>query len=107
MNRQQAEDIMEFLYANRAPALPPEALAEVFDRLVWCLEDNGAALLSVREDWLRSDDRERVEIALTMDEVYPFHSEDDMRQTFEAISARWPDLHGRCEALIERRRNGR
>ncbi len=106
-NRHTVEELMKFLYANRAPALPPEALAEVFDRLIWCLEDNGATLLSVREDWLRSDDRARVEIALTMNETYPFHSEADMHRALHAIGARWPDLRGRCEELITRRRDGR
>lgn len=40
---------MEFLYQHKAPALRFEDLAEVLDQLIWCLDDNGQAILRVRE----------------------------------------------------------
>lgn len=39
-----------------APRPPADALAEVFDRLLWCRDDNGDAILRVREKWLQFDD---------------------------------------------------
>jgi hypothetical protein len=94
---------MDFLMSHRAPSLPPIALAEVFDRLIWCLADNGAALLQVRESWLRSEDRDRVEVALAMNETYPFTRFEDMRAALTRITSRWPDLEPRCAELLESR----
>ena len=47
MNVSDMADVMEFLYAHRAPNLPADALAEVLDRLIWCLDDNGDAIMRV------------------------------------------------------------
>jgi hypothetical protein len=98
------EQIMEYLYKHRAPALPPEGLAEVFDRLIWCLDDNGADVMRVIETWLQSSERPRVEIALALEEVFPFNEREQMETVFAAISSRWPDLVGRCCEIQSRRR---
>lgn len=95
--------VMDALFINRVQNLPPEALAEVFDRLTWCLDDNGSALDAVRESWLRSDDRARVEIVLAMSESFPFQSAAEMSEVLGQISRKWPDLRERCEDLIVRR----
>jgi hypothetical protein len=99
--------LMEGLYGNRAPGLPASALADVFDRLVWCLVDNGAALLQVREDWLVSDDRGKVEIALAMKETFPFSDAATMERAFSAVTTKWPDLASVCEGIIDARRKQR
>lgn len=99
MNHTDISSIMEMLYTHRAPALPPKGLAEVFDRLIWCLDDQGASLLRVREEWLVSGDRARVEIALAMDEAFPFDTSAEMTKVFSRISARWPELSGACERV--------
>jgi hypothetical protein len=98
-NDKKTLQMMEFLHVNRAPGLPPEALADVFDQLIWCMADNGAALLKVREDWLRSDDKSRVEIALAMNETYPFDEPSEMEKVFSQISAKWPELSARCQQI--------
>lgn len=98
--------IMDALYAHRAPALPAHALADIFDRMIWCLDDQGAALLQVREDWLASDDRGRVEVALAMDETFPFNDVKKMDEVLAQISAKWPDLSATCQN-IRRMRAGR
>ena len=49
-------DIMEWLLGESVANLPPEGLADVFDRLIWCLADNGYELLQVRDAWLRLGD---------------------------------------------------
>ena len=96
-------EMMEFLFANRAPSLPPQALADVFDQLIWCMADNGEALLKVREDWLRSNDKPRVEIALAMNETYPFDDASEMEAVFSQISEKWPELSARCRQLMAAR----
>ena len=37
-------DLMNYLFQRQAPCTPPEALADIFEHLVWCLDDNGAEL---------------------------------------------------------------
>ena len=103
MTLEEMTAIMESLYTHRAPALPARALAAVLDQLIWCLDDNGAALLRVREVWLRSDEREKVEIALSMDETYPFADAAEMDEVLGLITARWPEFSSRCKELSETR----
>lgn len=95
---------MEYLFENRAPQLPADALAEVFDRLVWCLSDNGAELLKVREAWILSDDKERVEIGITMGEFFPFLDPGKMEDVLCAVAEKWPEFGDRCNYLIQSRR---
>jgi hypothetical protein len=91
--------IMNSLFEHRAPGLPPNALAEIFDRMIWCLDDEGAALLRIREAWLTSGDRGRVEVALAMDETFPFADPKKMGEVLGNISAKWPDLALRCRNI--------
>jgi hypothetical protein len=95
--------IMDTLMNHRATALPPKGLAEVFDRLIWCLDDQGTSLLRVREDWLESGDRDRVEVALAMDEVFPYADPHKMDDVFSDIAMRWPDLAGACDRIRDAR----
>jgi hypothetical protein len=95
--------VMDTLYERRAPALRPEALADIFDRLLWCLDDEGAALLEVREKWLMSHDRGRVEVALAMNETFPFNDPLKMVEVLDSISTRWPDLSAQCQRIKEGR----
>jgi hypothetical protein len=96
--------IMEYLYDHRVKNLPPDALAEVFDRLIWCLDNSGSDVIRTIEEWLQSPDRERVEIALSMREVFPFLTTEQMVQVFSTISSRWPDLGPRCSEIGEQRK---
>jgi hypothetical protein len=99
MNIDEAATVMNSLFEHRAKNLPAAALANVFDHLIWCLDDNGASIVAVREQWLLSEDRERVEIALAMEETYPFATTAEMQAAFARISLMWPSLHARCEAI--------
>jgi hypothetical protein len=99
----EMSNVMDWLIGHRAPALPADALAEVFDRMIWCLDDNGGALLQVREQWLVSEDRDRVEIALAMQETFPFQEAAKMNEVFARISAKWPELAASCEAIRQAR----
>jgi hypothetical protein len=95
------EVMMEFLFSRRTPNLPPKGLAEVLDRLIWCMNDQGAELLQVRKKWLEGGDKEKVRIALAMDEVFPCESREDMTRLFTKITSRWPDLKDACQAVLE------
>jgi hypothetical protein len=95
------EMMMEFLFSRRAPNLPPSGLAEEFDRLIWCMNDNGAELLRIREKWLQEEDKEKVRIALAMTEAFPFANREEMTGIFAKVASRWPDLAEVCRAWIE------
>lgn len=95
------EEMMEFLWQRRVSNLPPAALAEVFDRLIWCMDDNGAELLRVRAKWLTSDDIEKVRIALAMDEVFPGNTREAIATLCAGLVSRWPELQPECERLLQ------
>lgn len=103
MNRIDVAGVMEFLYVHRAPDLPPQMLADVLDRLIWSLDDSGDELLRVREAWLQSSDRGRVEVALAMNETFPFKEQQQMETVFRGIVESWPELRDRCDELRRQR----
>lgn len=95
--------VVEFLYAHRAPNLPPSALAEILDQLLWSLDEQGQEILRVQETWLSSDDKDRVEVALAMNQVFPFDDMHTMTTKFQEIVGRWPEFAARCAAIKEAR----
>ncbi|WDE09372.1 hypothetical protein [Thalassomonas haliotis] len=95
------EMIMDSLFDRRVENLPAEALAEVFDRLIWCEADNGYELCEVREKWLQGDSQERCAIALEMNDIFPFESIKEMKRVFETITKKWPQFQERCDYLIK------
>lgn len=100
MKYEDMETITNLLIENRVANLPIEALAEVFDRLIWCLSDNGEQLLKIKEEWLKSSDIVLVELGLAMNETYPF---DTMKRVFLRISSKWPEFSGRCSEILQSR----
>ncbi len=97
------EDVMETLYEHRVKDLPHNALAEVFDRLIWCLADNGAELSAVKERWLESDSLGKCAIALHMSETFPYETVSEMNARFNKIVRKWPELNERCEQVTNAR----
>jgi hypothetical protein len=96
--------VMDFIYNHRAPSLRPEDVAEIYGQLIWSLSDEAAAfLLQVREEWLISGDRGRVELALAIGEVFPFRDATRMAEVLGQVSTKWPDLRDRCESMIKER----
>src|SRR4051812_7378452 len=94
--------VMEYLFARRAPRLPPQGLAEVFDRLLWCLDQaGGAEIEEVRRDWLRSGELEKVEIALSMTEVFPYKTREEMVENLDRPAGEYPSLSDRCRKILK------
>jgi hypothetical protein len=96
------QDVMESLVARRAPQLPAQALADIFDRLTWCLDDNGAEIEGVRRNWLEGEEPEKIAIALAMNEVFPCASREEMTRLFQRITARWPEFQPLCQEILDR-----
>lgn len=96
----ETEMLMEFLYDSRAPNLPSTGLGEVFDRLIWCMNDNGKEILRVRRKWLGGDEIQKVQIALAMDEVFPCDTREEMAEVFVSLVERWPCLKCVCDSIL-------
>lgn len=97
-------DLMNFLIERRSDDLPASALAKVLDRLIWCFDDNGHELLKERELWLSSNDKYKTEVALLMDEVFPYETNHEMEDKLHQISIKWPEFSERCINLITQRK---
>jgi len=104
VTRDDAAQIMNALYEHRAKNLSAATLGEILDKLTWCLHDPDGALSQVREEWLESTDRGRVEVALSMLSTFPFIDASRMREVFDQISSKWPDLAQTCRDITEQRR---
>ena len=94
------KEVMTYLVGNSVPGLPAASLAEVFDRLIWCLADNGDGILEVRKDWLECDDPAKVEVALNMSETFPYDTYKEMTEQFDKITGKWLRLDDRCNEII-------
>lgn len=94
------EKMMEFLFENRAPSLPPAALAKVFDILSWSMNDEGGEILRVCRKWLEGSDRQKVEICLAMEDTFPAKNRETMVALFSRITRQWPDLAQPCDAIL-------
>lgn len=68
----QIENILEFIVHHRAPGLDFSAIGDLFDRLTWTLDDNGAEIDRVRRKWLETEkDIDKVRAALAMSDSFP------------------------------------
>jgi hypothetical protein len=92
--------IMNGLIDNLSPSVPGSVLGEVFDRLVWILDDEGAELVRICRDWLTGDDRRRVEAALSLTEGFLYETRDELRAHLDPVIARWPELAGRAREIL-------
>ena len=97
----EMEEFMNFLMRRSVAGLPPSALAEVFDRLVWCMDDNGRNIEEVRRKWLVSSNKFKVEVALNMSATFPFESKKELDACMSQIKQKWPELSELCAGLLE------
>ncbi|MBQ5945899.1 hypothetical protein [Massilia sp. ST3] len=87
---------IESLVDERAPGVPAEAIAEVLDRLLWCVADGGEEILTLRDRWLASGDEYRIAVALSMNDVFPFNTKPQLEEGLAGIASRFPSLRGKC-----------
>ncbi|MBU2707726.1 hypothetical protein KCM76_17165 [Zooshikella marina] len=95
-------DVMAYLLSRLVTGLPVSELANVFDCLIWCMDDNGADIEAVRQEWLLSDDKRKVEVALSMSETYPYDSRQELIDGLKLIKNKWPDLEPKCNEILGR-----
>ena len=94
-------EIMSFIVDNRVANLPAKELSEVFDKLIWCMADNGEAINAVRKDWLNGDDIFKVEVAINMTETFPYSTREEMTEKFDRIVKKWPNMKDLCDEIVK------
>jgi hypothetical protein len=90
------EILIDSLYANLGGA----AFGEVLDRLVWLTHDNGSTVVEVCREWPGSDDRRRVEAALSYREGWLFESRSELNARLSEVGERWPEMSPRIREII-------
>jgi hypothetical protein len=96
------EQMMNFLFSRRVIDLPHTALAEVFDSLIWCMDDNGEEITNTQKCWLECGDLDKVKIALSMTSVLPYKDLKEAEFEVAAIKKNHPDLDSLCELFLSR-----
>lgn len=96
------ENIMDSLIDNRASELKLEALADLFDRLIWIVNDNGEGVCSVRQAWLCGTDPVRVDISLLMNETFPSANRSDLEECLARVASTWPRFKNLCDETLSR-----
>jgi hypothetical protein len=66
------------------------------DILCWQTPDNGSYLFKQIAEWVRSNDRIKVEIALGVSDFYPIDPSSAFKQELHRIESKFPALKARC-----------
>lgn len=56
----------------------------------------------VRRKWLEGENKDKIEIALAMNEVFPCDSREEMNQLFQRIIGHWPEFQQSCQEILDR-----
>jgi hypothetical protein len=96
-------EVMDYLVDSQVENLKPSVMADLFHRMIWIVADNGGEIERVRETWLKGGDFKRVQIALFMQETFPFVVREEMEGVLSLIAKKWPSLSERCQDLSKRR----
>jgi len=94
------ENLADTLFARRNPDVSLANFADLLDRLTWTIQGGEDEIEAARARWLAGDDEEKVEIALLMDERFPYETKTDMDRELARIAAKWPRLGTLCKRTI-------
>jgi hypothetical protein len=101
LDERKVQAMMDLIVENSAPGLGPEVIADVFDRLIWLLADNGAVLIRIVRGWLdEGSDLRRLRVALAMDEVFFYDRRSEMQDAFLRLTSRYPELDAACKRTL-------
>jgi hypothetical protein len=92
--------MLDTLVDRLEPTLPGDALGEVLNRLLWLMDDNGRDLIEVCRQWLTSEDRRRVEAALSIEDSWLYEERAELRNHLAQVKERWPHLAGRIDSIL-------
>ncbi|MFD3166311.1 hypothetical protein [Herpetosiphon sp. NSE202] len=87
---------LEYILSRLSPHTPPVFFAEIIDQLSWLVDDQSVNMYRIMRDWLHSDNKEKVKIALSTAEAFFIGSDADDQAAVARIVDRWPDLAPLC-----------
>lgn len=94
-------NLAEYLLNRRCRSAQPEWIADILERLCWILDEGASAeIIETLTSWLSSEDRERVAVALSLDEFYLKDSPDALAAAYEEVCLRFPEFRDRCDAIV-------
>jgi len=98
-------NILDDLIASRMPNAKPSTYADLIDRLVWIVDHNKLDVMATVERWLvEAKDIYKIQVALSLSEVFPFKEKVDFMNALVQIRSKWPGLNPLCDKL-EKERN--
>ncbi len=92
---------LDYLVGQLSKQTPPEFFAEILDEFIWLIDEPLKDLCRVLRSWLTADDRKKVQIALSMQEIALLESDAERHAIFEQIIHRWPDLEPMCRTSLQ------
>ena len=90
------DEALSYLVSRLSPHTPPVFFAEIIDQLCWLVDEQRVSLYQIMRDWLHSEEKEKVKIALTTTEAFFVESNEADRAAVARIIERWPDLAPLC-----------
>lgn len=95
-------NIAEEIFERRAKNAKPAWMADLLQRLVWLLNDNGEEIVNTLGRWIDSGDLERARVALAFQDVFLFSTRDQMVEAYGQLATRFPQLRPECDATLKR-----
>jgi hypothetical protein len=96
-----AADFLEYLLKNKSAGHDASDVAAIIDDLVWFFADNGQAIGSVLNEWIKSEDVRKVEVALQINGFYPADTRDGIVALLDPLKSKWPHLADRCAHILD------
>ncbi|KPL85267.1 hypothetical protein [Herpetosiphon geysericola] len=93
------DEVLEYLLSRLSPHTPPSLFSETLQCLSWIMDDDGSDIYRIMREWLKSDDKEKVKVALSIEEVLLLTSDEAYQTTVARIVGRWPELEPMCYAF--------
>ncbi|WP_110514292.1 hypothetical protein [Herpetosiphon llansteffanensis] len=90
------DEALEYVLSRLSPHTPPVFFAEIIDQLTWLVDEKRVSMYRIMRDWLHSDNKEKVKIALSTTEAFAVPSDAASHAIINRIIERWPDLALLC-----------
>jgi hypothetical protein len=94
-------EALEQIFRRRAPEISPNILADIYDRLIWCLDDNGDSINLMQRIWLEGNNIDQIRIALAMNEVCPYSTKQALENSIQRIVSSFPGLNSECSKFLK------
>ncbi len=103
IKKHERENIAEVIYISSLNEKNILKISRLFDVLIWSTEDNGSELLKTTHEWMKGNNKRKIQIVLNMKDVFPISDANELKQELERIMELFPDLKDNCKHWLESR----